>query len=108
MEHALIAPRGRHGGQVDGALADLGLRRRVVLAIPHFLAAPIVISRSDLILTLPERIARTFAEMLPIRIVDPPLAVEGFAVSQYWHERQAQDPAHAWFRALVAEVCRSI
>ncbi len=80
----------------------------MVLAIPHFLAAPILVSRSDLILTVAERIARTFAEMIPLRIVEPPLDVEGFTVSQYWHERQSKDPAHAWFRGLVAEVCRAI
>lgn len=108
LDHALIAPRGALGGHVDRALAEHGLRRRVVLAIPHFLAAPILVSRSDLILTVAERIARTFAEMIPLRIVEPPLDVEGFTVSQYWHERQSKDPAHAWFRGLVAEVCRAI
>jgi len=108
LDHALIAPRGALGGHVDRALARHGLRRRVALAIPHFLAAPIVVSRTDLILTLPERVARTMAAMLPLRIVEPPLEVDGFTVSQYWHERQSRDPAHTWFRALVAGVCRGI
>jgi DNA-binding transcriptional LysR family regulator len=107
LEHALISPRGRQGGFVDRALAKLGHQRRVALAIPHFLAAPIVVATSDLILTVPERIARAFARMLPLRILEPPLEVEGFDVTQYWHGRQARDPAHAWFRALVAEVGRA-
>lgn len=107
LDHALISPRGRQGGFVDRALAAQGRRRRVVLTIPHFLAAPIVVAGSDLILTVPERIARAFAKMLPLRIVEPPLAVEGFDVIQYWHERQARDPAHVWLRGLVAEVGRA-
>jgi DNA-binding transcriptional LysR family regulator len=108
LDHALIAPRGTPGGQVDRSLAEHGLRRRVVLVVPHFLAAPMVIARSDLILTVAERIARAFSTMLPLRIVDPPLPLPGFTVSQYWHERQARDPAHAWFRGLVADVCRHV
>lgn len=108
LDHALIAPRGRRGGFVDTALARLGRRRRVALAIPHFLAAPIVIAGSDLILTLPERIARSFAAMLPLRIVDPPLEVEGFTMSAYWHELAARDTAHAWLRGLVVDVCRAV
>ena len=107
LDHALISPRGRQGGFVDRALARHGRTRRVALTVPHFLAAPIVVAGSDLILTVPERIARAFAKMLPLQIVEPPLEVEGFAVTQYWHERQARDPAHVWFRGLVVEVGRA-
>ncbi|MFT3770895.1 MAG: LysR family transcriptional regulator [Minicystis sp.] len=108
LDHALISPRGRRGGIVDTALTRLGKKRRVALYIPHFLAAPIVISQSDLILTLPERIARSFAAMLPLTIVPPPLDLDGFSVTAFWHERQAHDPAHVWFRGLVQEVCRKV
>ena len=107
LDHALIAPRGKQGGHVDRALSRLGKKRRVALTVPHFLVAPIVVARSDLVLTLPERVARTFSEMLPLAIVEPPLDLEGFAVSAFWHERQARDPAHAWLRSLIVEVCRT-
>ena len=33
--HALISPRGAEGGFVDDALARLGMRRRVTIAVPH-------------------------------------------------------------------------
>lgn len=108
LDHALISPRGKRGGVVDSALSRLGKKRRVALMIPHFLAAPIVIARSDLVLTLPERIARAFVEMLPLTMVPPPIELEGFSVSAFWHERQAHDPAHAWFRNLVVEVCKGV
>lgn len=108
LEHALIAPRGKQGGHVDRALARLGKKRRVVLTVPHFLVAPILVARSDLVLTLPERVARAFAGMLPLRTVEPPLDVEGFSVSAFWHERQARDPAHAWLRSVIVDVCRAV
>jgi DNA-binding transcriptional LysR family regulator len=108
LDHALIAPRGRGNGFVDRALEKHGLARRVAVAVPHFLAAPILVAQSDLVLTVAERIARAFVEMVPLRIVPPPLEVGSFTVSQFWHERHAKDPAHAWLRAQILDVCRKI
>jgi len=104
LPHVLIAPRGRLGGMVDEALAARGLGRRIALTVPHFLVAPLVIASSDLVLTLAERVARTFASMAPLDVRAPPIAVRGFAMYQAWHERRRGDPAHAWLRNLVAEV----
>lgn len=101
--HALIAPRGGPGGPVDNALERVGLRRRVVLSVPHFLAVPYVIASSDLVITLPERVARCFAESLPVVIVEPPLQLPGFTVSMVWHERRDRDPAHIWLRVQMTE-----
>lgn len=110
LDHALVGPRGRRGGFVDSELARLGLSRRVALMVPHFLVAPMVVAKSDLILTLPERVARTFAAILPLRIVPTPapLTLAGFDVSQIWHERQRHDPGHVWLRGLIVDVCRQL
>jgi DNA-binding transcriptional LysR family regulator len=92
---------------VDDALAPRGLTRRIALTVPHFLVAPLVIASSDLVLTLAERVARSFVTMAPLEIREPPIAVRGFTMYQSWHERRRGDPAHAWLRGLVAEVCAS-
>lgn len=107
LPHVLIAPRGRLGGMVDDALAARGLTRRIALTVPHFLVAPMVVASSDLVLTLAERVARTFATMVPLEIREPPIAVRGFTMYQTWHEQRRSDPAHAWLRTLVAEVSAS-
>ncbi|MEO5731691.1 MAG: LysR family transcriptional regulator, partial [Byssovorax sp.] len=86
----------------------LGLTRRVALMVPHFLVAPMILAKSDLILTAPERIARAFAAILPLRIVPTPFELKGFDVSQMWHERQAHEPAHRWLRSLIVEICRTL
>lgn len=104
--HALIAPSGRPGGYVDDALRALGRSRRVALAVPHFLVAPHVVAESDLVLTLAERVARTFAEFLPLQIVAPPLELGGFTMLQAWHPRTHEDPGHRWLRAELATVAR--
>src|SRR6185503_16711527 len=100
----LIAPSGRGGGIVDEVLASRGLRRRVALVVSHFMVAPLVVARSDLVLTLPMRVAETFARFVPLETLEPPVELPRFTLVQSWHERRQEDPAHAWLRGLLAEV----
>jgi DNA-binding transcriptional LysR family regulator len=103
LQHVMISPRGKTPGAVDRALERMGQSRRVAFTVPHFLAAALAVAGSDLVLTVAERVARTFADALPLRVLDPPIALEGFRVAQAWHARQHDDPAHAWLRAAVQD-----
>lgn len=108
--HALISPRGAEGGFVDDALARKGMRRRVAVALPHFLAAPHIVAASDLVLTVAARVAAVLAGPLGLALLTPPaeLGLEGFTVSASWHERTHQDPARRWVRDLIAEEAAAI
>jgi DNA-binding transcriptional LysR family regulator len=108
--HALIAPRGKEGGFVDEALAKLGHKRRVAVAVPHFLIAPHLVASSDVILTLAERVARVLAEPLGLAVLVPPkeLARRSFTMSAIWHERTRADPALSWVRGVLAEVANTV
>jgi DNA-binding transcriptional LysR family regulator len=101
LDHMLISITGEGGGVVDDALAVRGLTRRIALRVPSFLAAPLVVARSDLIVTMPRRVAREFAAFAPIALVEPPLPIPAFTVSQLWHERQHTDARHAWLRRTL-------
>jgi DNA-binding transcriptional LysR family regulator len=105
LSHVLVAPGGRTGSIVDTELKTLGLTRRVAVAVPHFLVAPEIVRRTDLVLTLGARLARALAGGL--RVVPHPLKLSGFSVSLFWHGRDHADAAHAWFRGLLAEVARA-
>jgi DNA-binding transcriptional LysR family regulator len=108
--HALISPRGAEGGFVDDALARLGMRRRVAVALPHFLVAPYVVATSDLVLTLAARIAAALVRPLGLAVLTPPaeLKLQGFTISASWHERTHQDPARRWLRDVIAEEAAAI
>jgi DNA-binding transcriptional LysR family regulator len=107
LRHVFIAPRGTPGGVVDETLAQLGKRRRVAMAVPHFLLAPHVVAGSDLVLTVGARVAEAFAKILPLRVLEPPVKLPGFEVRMYWHERHHRDPAQQWFRELVRAVAEA-
>jgi DNA-binding transcriptional LysR family regulator len=106
--HVLIAPRGRPGGPIDDALATRGLERHVTVAVPHFLAAPHIVAETDLVLTVAERIAASFAGVLPLRILELPFELPVLRGCMFWHERHQGDPAHAWFRGRVAEMAPDV
>lgn len=103
LEHIrVVVPGSGFSTRIDAVLAELGRRRHVRLAVPHFLLALEIVARSDMISALPERLARGYAKKL--RIFDPPLDVEGFTVGEIWHERNQRDPAQQWLRDVLLEL----
>ncbi|HIF5913297.1 TPA: LysR family transcriptional regulator [Raoultella ornithinolytica] len=99
LDQVIVSPDG--GGfhaATDTALANLGLSRRVVLSVPHFLFMLETLHNSDLVAMLPERLLRG---MSGLTIVEPPLAIAGFDMLMLWHERWHRDPAHRWLRQQI-------
>ena len=86
---------------IDQALARQGKKRRVAAQVRYFMAAPLVVARTDLIMTGPSMLIRYFAELVPLQVLDPPIALPTYPEEAYWHERFDQDPAHGWLRRLV-------
>jgi DNA-binding transcriptional LysR family regulator len=100
----LVSQIGDTIGFVDSILAEHGLKRRVAVTVPHFLVAPLVVATTDLIATLPIRLARAFAAMADLIAVEPPFAQRHFPLAMLWTERTAGDPGHRWLRATLVEV----
>lgn len=98
LHHVLVASPGDGPGVVDFKLAAHGLRRAVVLRTPHFLAVAPLVAASDLVCTLPARIARAAAEGHAVVAFEPPIELPGFDVAMYWHPRRERDPAVRWLR----------
>ncbi|SDT23582.1 DNA-binding transcriptional regulator, LysR family [Pseudomonas sp. Z003-0.4C(8344-21)] len=103
LEHVLVSREGGgFFGVTDRALADVGLRRNVVLSVPHFLMAMSVLASTDLVAMLPSRLVRGNPAL---QVVDAPLEVPGYEMAMFWGERSHRDPAHKWLREhLLASV----
>jgi DNA-binding transcriptional LysR family regulator len=107
VRHVTVTISGVGESAVDAALSTLGLTRHVVLRVPHFLAGAMLVADSDMILTLPSRLARRLAERLPLMLLDLPLQVAPLSPAMIWHERFHGDPAHAWARQQLVDVVAS-
>jgi DNA-binding transcriptional LysR family regulator len=57
---------------------------------------------------VPERIARTYTELLPLRSLPVPVELNGFVMMQHWHERHHRDPAHVWLRTVIAGLAKEL
>jgi len=100
--HVVVSPeRGEFRAATDIALAAVGRSRSVVMSTDGFAVVPAVLAASDLIAMLPSRLVAGDSRLAAVA---PPVAVPGFALIAAWHERLQQDPAHAWLRALVADI----
>ncbi|MEM9489073.1 MAG: LysR family transcriptional regulator [Myxococcota bacterium] len=104
LPHALISPRGEGPGVVDTLLQQIGKQRRIALRIPYFLAAPLIVARSELILTAPTALARSFADLYPLDLFLPPLDLPSHEIVLVWHRRYDRDPANLWFRQQITAV----
>ncbi|MEH6405194.1 MAG: LysR substrate-binding domain-containing protein, partial [Sneathiella sp.] len=99
--HLLVIIDGQGGSIVDAALAQCGLSRRVAVRLPHFLAAAMFVAESDMILSIPRRLAHRLAMSTQIEVLELPLDTGSFTLSMIWHERQQDDPAHMWLRKQI-------
>jgi DNA-binding transcriptional LysR family regulator len=103
LDHVLVSPSGgAFTAPADDALAALGRTRHVRLSVPHFLLVPEILTRSDMIGVLPERLARGYGERF--RVFDLPFELAPFSVVAVWHERTHRDPALAWLRQSLADL----
>ncbi|HXJ19242.1 MAG TPA: LysR family transcriptional regulator [Polyangia bacterium] len=93
---------------IDEALAKLGRRRRVAVRVRHFMAAPLIVARTDLLMTGPSMLISHFAQLVPLQILKPPIELPTYPEEIYWHERFDADPAHRWMRELLREASRSL
>jgi DNA-binding transcriptional LysR family regulator len=101
--HALVTYRGGHR-VIEEALERAGLARKIALRVPHFTVVPMVLESTDLILTLPARVARVFEKRGAFKSLPPPLAIPPAEVAVHWHERFEADPGNRWLREQVIEL----
>ncbi|HET7199119.1 MAG TPA: LysR family transcriptional regulator [Burkholderiales bacterium] len=101
--HALVTYRGGHR-VIEEAFERAGLARHIALRVPHFTVVPMVLERTDLILTLPGRVAKVFERRGTLKSLPLPLALPPAEVAVHWHERFEADPGNRWLRELAIEL----
>ncbi|MEI2385036.1 LysR family transcriptional regulator [Breoghania sp. JC706] len=108
-DHVLSSRRSGHVGPIDAALAALGLERRCTLTVPSFFTALAIAAESDLVALVTHSLAPTgTAGPNPpaLQFFELPFPTDPVVISQIWHPRLDNDPAHRWLRSLIRACCR--
>ena len=104
QRHIQVSSR-RHGPSlIDVELKRRGLRRQVFLRSQRNLTACMVVGKTDMLLTLPERHAQLLNTDLVNQVHPFPLQTPRLEAHLYWHESVENDPANRWLREEIEKV----
>jgi DNA-binding transcriptional LysR family regulator len=106
--HVVLAAPANARPMIDLALAKRGLQRRIAVAVPHFISMPLMVQATDMIGTLPRRMAMLYADNFRLRAHAVPLRTPQFPVYLIWHEALEPDPGHQWFRTHLTDFCHRL
>ncbi|MGA6928401.1 MAG: LysR family transcriptional regulator [Pseudolabrys sp.] len=103
---ALADASGMSHAVMEAELRKHGFNRTTRLMVPQFMVLPLVIASSDLLVIMPSRLAKAFSQLVPIKILRPPVPLRPYDIRVYWHERFHHDPANRWLRRTLVQLFR--
>jgi DNA-binding transcriptional LysR family regulator len=103
-EHLVVVSAGTGHGKVDELLLRSGVERTVRLTVPHYVSVGHILRRSDLLTTVPERLADRLIEPFDLVKVPHPAKLPDVAINVFWHAKYHRSPANRWLRGVVFEL----
>jgi DNA-binding transcriptional LysR family regulator len=104
-KHILFSPAGKAEFGIERYLQPMGIQRRIGIILCHYLAAPLILERSDMIMTAPRRMAKFYASKYGVHLAPLPIAIPTAQIQLVWNSRFTQHPAYKWFRSVISDVC---
>ncbi len=102
--HVVIASMGSGHQILERTLAERGVEDNVALRVPHFVVVPLIVASSDLIVSLPSRVAEASGRLVKVKLHPLPIPLPSFDVSLYWHARVENEAANRWLRNAMLEL----
>jgi DNA-binding transcriptional LysR family regulator len=106
--HVVIGVGSASQPVIDQHLHTLGTPRKASLTLPFHAAAPLAVPGTQLVATLPWRLAAQYADDPRIRFVNAPEQIEHMSYLMAWHPRLDDDPAQRWLRDTVRTVTSTL
>jgi DNA-binding transcriptional LysR family regulator len=89
-------------------MAAIGAKRRCPLRVPYHTTAMRSLTSTNLLATVPGRMAEPEASKLAIKILRAPAVLGTFKYLMSWHPRMNTDAAHTWLRSTIRETGKRI
>ncbi len=103
-DHVAIVSEGTGHGKVDEILDSSVAKRKISLTVPHFVAVGHILQSTDMVATVPERLAYSMVKPFDLKYVPHPVKLPQIAINLFWHARYQKDPANQWLRTLVFDL----
>src|SRR5215472_13754828 len=107
-EHVAVDIIGGVQTHPDKHLAAIGEKRRCPLVVAQHTVAMRVAAVTDMIATVPRRMAVLEASNTATKILQAPAAIGSFKYVMIWHPRMQSDAAHVWLRSTIRELGRRL
>lgn len=101
-QHISIHTRAGRGSPLEIVLGSAKVRRDVQAYVPNYLIIPAIVANSDLLGTIPRRLAEHALKTLALQMDTFPIETPEIRVSMIWHRHQDLSPGLRWLRDLIA------
>ncbi|MDO8330959.1 MAG: LysR family transcriptional regulator [Fluviicoccus sp.] len=99
--HVSLLTRAGRGSPLEILLGSARIRRQVQLYVPYFLTIPEIAAHSDLLGTIPRRLAEHYSRMNPLSIAPLPMDMSRIQVSLIRHRQHDLVPGLRWLREQI-------
>ncbi len=93
---------------IETSAKDKDMVGHVAVSLPHFAAVPDILAGTDMVATLPERLARRAVDQGVLAILDLPYEPLEVSFDAIWHQRSDRDAGLQWLLETLADTARSV
>ena len=103
-KHISISSKDTGHSIIEKYLQNNHIDRVVASRLTNFIAVPYILSTSDLIATVPEKLDDMMGDHFDVITIDHPLALPEIQINLFWHARLHEDSANTWLRRLMFDL----
>jgi DNA-binding transcriptional LysR family regulator len=100
-QHVAVISSGTGHAKVDESIERRGIKRNILLTVPHFVAVGHILSTTDMVATVPERYALKCVEPFGLCYVRHPVPLPEIGINLFWHAKFQKEPGNQWLRGVV-------
>ena len=98
-----LGVRGPVASVVESQLDVLGVARNTQVMTPSFVTAPLMLTGTQLVALVAEKLAEAVAQAAHLRLVASPVPLRPLVEAMYWDPRHTEEPGHRWLRQRLVD-----
>jgi len=100
-EHVVVGASEIGHARLDETISAKGISRNIKLTVPHFVAVGHILSRTNMVATVPERYAQECLAPFGLKSAAIPVELPEIAISLFWHAKFHKEPGIQWLRGVM-------